>query len=408
MMRKNIADISVIVNIYNEESFLRPCVESILSQTIQPLEIILVDDGSSDKSPWICQAYADIYPHICFVSQTNKGLVSARKAGFRKARGKYVSFVDGDDWLEPEWYEKLYSAAYRSEADIVVSGHTIDLPGCARKAKNNIGAGIYSGQMLSSKIYPVMLNTGKFSQFGIYSYLWNKLFKKSVLAPCLMNVNDGIHIGEDACSVYPAMLQAEKVQVLDYYGYHYRQRTNSMVKAGCESERERKQLTILRSYLEGCFLRSDYANILLPQLSKYMLSHIVVRTDGFGVERQGVFPFSTVEKGSKVALYGAGTFGQHIYRRAQDSGMWEIAGWIDPDSEGYRALGLDVLPPDALNRISYDWLVAAFADEDVRREQIRALNLSETQLKKVAPFCMTRRIESQLLERIAERGGKNL
>lgn len=115
--------ISVIVPIYNVEAWLPQCIESLQNQTLRDLEILLVDDGSTDDGGKLADAYVRKDSRIRVIHQENAGLGPARNAGLAMARGAFVAFVDGDDWVKPDMYEKLYAAAERSGADIVVSGH---------------------------------------------------------------------------------------------------------------------------------------------------------------------------------------------------------------------------------------------------------------------------------------------
>ncbi len=103
--------VSVIVPIYNAEKYLNKCLESIIGQTYKNLEIILVDDGSSDNSPTICDAWAQIDSRIRVIHKKNGGVSSARNAGIDLAQGDYIGFVDADDWIEPNMYEVLINNA---------------------------------------------------------------------------------------------------------------------------------------------------------------------------------------------------------------------------------------------------------------------------------------------------------
>ena len=119
--------ISVIVPIYMIDRYIGICIESILNQTYQNLEIILVDDGGRDRCPEICDLYARKDNRIKVIHKSNSGLVSARKAGLQHSNGFYISYVDGDDWIGPGYIEGLYTAATTSDADMVCAGQTRDL-----------------------------------------------------------------------------------------------------------------------------------------------------------------------------------------------------------------------------------------------------------------------------------------
>ena len=116
------AKISVIVPVYNLEKYIAQCIESIIDQTYKDLEILLIDDGSVDRSWEICNLYAAREPRIKVIHKENGGVVSARKVGIAKATGKYVGFVDGDDWIEPEMYRYLENIMEKYNVSIVESG----------------------------------------------------------------------------------------------------------------------------------------------------------------------------------------------------------------------------------------------------------------------------------------------
>ena len=112
--------LSVIVPVYNAEKTLSKAIDSILSQTETEIELILVDDGSSDESLAICQSYAERDSRVIIISQENAGVSAARNAGIAAAHGVYIGFVDADDWIAPEMYERLLEEAKRTGADVVM------------------------------------------------------------------------------------------------------------------------------------------------------------------------------------------------------------------------------------------------------------------------------------------------
>lgn len=115
--------VSIIVPIYRVEKYLNTCVDSLLNQNLQDIEIILVDDGSPDKSGEIADTYAQKEKRVKVIHQSNSGLGPARNTGIKAATGEYIGFVDSDDWVKPGMYETLYETAVKENADIVVSGH---------------------------------------------------------------------------------------------------------------------------------------------------------------------------------------------------------------------------------------------------------------------------------------------
>ena len=134
--------VSVVVPIYNVEPYLKKCVESLLSQTLEDIEILLVDDGSPDRCGEIADEYAAREPRVKAFHQKNAGLGPARNTGIEHATGEYVGFVDSDDWVDSQMFERLYSAAAKCDADIVVGGHRDVVEGHVRVAKPHPLAGV--------------------------------------------------------------------------------------------------------------------------------------------------------------------------------------------------------------------------------------------------------------------------
>ena len=114
--------VSLIVPVYNGENYLKDCVDSILGQTLREIEILLVDDGSKDRTPQLCDAYAAADERVRVIHQENRGLGMARNAGLDAAEGIYVTFVDSDDYISGEMCEKMYQAAEQYQADMVLAG----------------------------------------------------------------------------------------------------------------------------------------------------------------------------------------------------------------------------------------------------------------------------------------------
>ena len=240
--------ISVIVPIYSIDKYIGICIESIIKQTYRNLEIILVDDGSPDKCPEICDLYASKDSRIKVIHKPNGGLVSARKAGLLASHGEYIGYVDGDDWIDSEFYQSLYSAITKYDADIAIAGFSRDLFSKSQPMLNSISPGFYSGEKLQD-MYEKMICNDDFFKHGITTYVWNKLFKRDVLMQKQLEVDNRITIGEDAAVVYPVLLDCKKVCITDNCDYHYRQREDSMLKTSGNFNNESIKLKLLYDHL---------------------------------------------------------------------------------------------------------------------------------------------------------------
>ncbi len=223
--------ISVIVPVYGVEKVLGRCVDSILAQTYDNLEILLVDDGSPDGCPALCDDYAGRYENVRVIHKKNGGLTSAWKEGVRHARADLIGFVDSDDWIEPDMYERLWRELDRQKADIAMAGLVFDYedPGYPpRRETNRMDRTVYDRQELM-ELYPVLLNDGGFIGRGLQPSRVTKLFRKKVVEANLELWDERVTVGEDLQMVFAAILDAEKVcTVPDYYPYHYWYNLSSM------------------------------------------------------------------------------------------------------------------------------------------------------------------------------------
>lgn len=223
--------LSIIVPIYKVEPYLHQCIDSILAQTFEDFELILVDDGSPDNCPAICDEYATLDKRIKVIHKPNGGLVSTRKAGLRVARGEYVGFVDGDDWIESDMFSSLCQAAKQYITDIIICDVIHSYPDKKIRHVQPIKPGLYDKNSMERFVYPYMLYSGIFFKFGLHPSVCNKIFRRYLLENNLYRVSETIQIGEDAACTYPCLLDANSIYIMNNrYLYYYRQIPSSITK----------------------------------------------------------------------------------------------------------------------------------------------------------------------------------
>ncbi len=353
------AKVTVIVPVYNVAGYLEQCLSSITGQTYDRLQIILVDDGSTDASGQICDRYQAQDDRIVVIHKANEGLVRARKTAVSIAAGEYVCYVDGDDWIEPDMIEGLLGDMERTEADMVVSGYYCNAGHDVWKAADRLEEGIYD----ADKIIPSMLYTGRFYEFGISQFVWAKLFRKDVLFRVQMQVDDRISCGEDVAVTYPYILQTDRLYCSDYCGYHYRQRADSMTNR--VDGKDFVGNKVLLSYLYHIFCRSAYADKLYGQLNQYAKNLLLMRQIGCLDVPGGqmvLLPFGGIGKNARVIIYGAGKLGQSIYYYLREVPSIEIVDWLDKKYLLYRKTQYCVNPPERVKAYpedSYDVILIA-------------------------------------------------
>lgn len=348
--------ISVIVPVYNAAPHLDRCIQSICGQTYRDLEIILVDDGSTDCSGEICDAYVKQDDRVKVIHKRNGGPASARQAGLDAASGELIGWSDSDDWVEPDFFSQLAAVQRETGADIVTSGLFIDIGADSRKLYDNVAPGVYTPTDLA----PRLLYSGRFFEYGIQPHMVTKIFRKRIVKESHRLADCRLNAGEDAAVVYPSLLEAEKTAVTDLCGYHYKQNPGSLSRT--EKDGEAESLRLLIEILRGVFSRREMADVLLPQLEQYKKYHYAMRC--MQAFEPGILtPYGGLPRGSRVVIYGAGVLGQQIHRYLSKyhGHDIDIVSWIDRDALHYQEAGMDVQPLAWLNGINglYDYILIA-------------------------------------------------
>lgn len=291
--------ISIIVAVYNGEKYLRQCIDSIVSQTYRNWELLLIDDGSTDDSPAICDEYAQ-QPAIIAIHQKNSGQAAARNNGLAIAKGTLISFIDCDDWLEPDMYETMVSTLETTDADIAISGYYMEYTNRQKKIQAGRELTVWESADMVKRI--LQGETG--------SYLWSMLFQREVIHEPIAN----LRCYEDHATIFKWIAHARRVAVLPDTLYHYRQLLGSSLHSndyrnGCDylsaiSERYRYIIEQRflpgwddenrRLYIRSCIkLTKDLART--PQPNR-QTRELIERVKG---ELQTLMPISRSEIGTK-------------------------------------------------------------------------------------------------------------
>lgn len=225
-MNNHIA-ISIIVPIYNAAPYLRKCLDSVINQTLQNVEIIFVDDGSTDGSSEICQEYAKKDNRIIYFKKENEGLAAARQDGIERASGEYVGFVDSDDWLELNMYERMYEAATKENADVVFCNCYFNDNGTD---VIHLEPGIYNRKRIEDEIIPRTLAglTKKGSNSVIRWSNCLRIYKMSLIKDNNISFGRNFRRSQDLQLTFETTLHAQKyVSLNDEYLYHNRTEGNA-------------------------------------------------------------------------------------------------------------------------------------------------------------------------------------
>ena len=217
---------SIIVPIYKIEAYLKECIDSVLHQDFHDWELILVDDGSPDKCPEICDEYANIDNRIKVVHKPNGGLVSARIAGAKVASGDYIVCVDGDDSIQDDYLSSLSNVVEIYSPDVIITGCTYVKSQARTKHFSSIKCGFYEREEIEKDICPSLIKDQNAK--GIEVTVWAKAYKRALYTKHQLEVSPSIIMGEDRACVIPIIYDSKSICVIDSTGYNYRAVDTSM------------------------------------------------------------------------------------------------------------------------------------------------------------------------------------
>ena len=266
---------SIIVPIYKTEKYIHQCVESILSQSFTNFEVILVDDGSPDLCPQICDNYVCKDSRIKVVHKENGGLVSARKAGLAQSVGEYIINVDSDDYIAVNHLDNIYNIINKHHSQVVMFGFNQFDENTIIPVKTLLPEGIYDGGKL--EIIKENIILGKDLSTVIYNCVWSMAIKKDIYIKYQNAVPNEIRRGEDLAVTAPLLANVETVYISDFCGYYYRNNPTSIMNVFKKDEMGR--VKILISFLSGKLSEIYFERInayLLLEYYRYLSSAISV------------------------------------------------------------------------------------------------------------------------------------
>lgn len=252
--------VSVIVPVYNVERYIEKCLETLVSQTLEDIEIIIVNDGSKDKSIEIINKFIEKFPKkIVYLEKENGGLSDARNYGIAYAKGEYIAFLDSDDYIEKDMYEQMYKIAQKEDSDMVECDFYWEYP---NKTKKDIGQVYSNKKEMLQKIRVVA---------------WNKIIKTSILEKTKIQFPKGLRY-EDVEFTYKLIPNLNKVSFLKKPCIHYIQRENSI--SNMQNERTKEIFNVLDNVIKY-YKENDYYDEYKEELeyiyARYLLCSSLLR-----------------------------------------------------------------------------------------------------------------------------------
>jgi len=388
--------LSVVIPIYNTGKYLDRCVESIITQTYRHLEIILVDDGSTDSSASKCDLYALGDSRIKVIHKKNGGLVSARKAGVRIAGGDYITHVDSDDWVEKDAYKNIVEKLQIYFPDVLTYGLTKDYEsGLFVRRRSEIAEGMYSlcdfwKEMNES------INRNYFYCQGIVVNAFTKVIKADLMKKWQEEIDDSVRYGEDNALTFWAITHLSSIYVQQECFYHYCVHKGSMNWENGEHNYGLCLRTIqnMRRAYEDCTVEAQTI-VNFIETAYYLLAIYCME---YCFERHGkLIFFPNVSKGSRGILYGKGVFSSRFLECVRKTDFMEIVENVD----GKDASRITSISPE-----TYDYVIIGIAEPNIIRDAIgklRRMGIPDTKIMHIEKERMT--IENLPSEMQAAIGG---
>lgn len=280
--------VSIILPVYNAQNHLARCVGSICAQTYRNIEIIILNDGSKDQSLPVCEEFRQKDPRILLVDKANSGVSDTRNLGLKLASGKYVEFVDSDDYLDPDFTERLVAAAEENEADFVIAPYKMVIPAGASKPEqvldkiqDELGVmsvarppevreyGFLSAGVYDKDTFALRLMDKPASYF--YSVLWNKLYRRDILTGNDIQFVSEMRWAEDLVFNLRYIQYAERFVAIDKPGYYYVQNPQSICHTQINAATiVQNKLQVFR-YYKDLYTRLGIYEEVRPQLYKFLV-----------------------------------------------------------------------------------------------------------------------------------------
>lgn len=378
--------VSVVIPVYNTERYLRRCLDSVRAQTLEDLEIICVDDGSTDSSPYILREYGEKDKRIHLIYKENGGVVSARNAGIEAAAGRYIGFVDSDDWIEPQMYENLYLHGIESKADMVSSGYFLE-GNYITVHYDDVPPGFYDDMKMDFLRENAIFNW-KTREVGVRGSLCCKLFLAEPLKRIHAQIPDKLSMSEDKMCVLSYLLDSDRVYIMKEAFYHYIIHEDSAVHT--PNPRYLEAVNAVYQYIIRLYDHPAFTKAMRTQAELYITEMLYKGINSrMGFENQNLlwldsYWLEKMPQDFRVVLYGAGELGEAYRRQMRFRKDLVFEACVDAAWEKLTGAAMQVCPPERLLELEYDAVVITIKNPQKAQEvksSLVALGISEEKIR---------------------------
>ena len=344
----NSIKISVIIPVYNVEKYIKKAIESVINQTYKNLEIILVDDGSTDNSGFICDEYANIDERITVIHKENGGIVSARKTGINLANGDYAVNLDPDDWIEATAYEQVVKIIEERHPDIIAYGMKKEFNGFIESQPIQLAEGQYN----QNEFWIAFCN--KVSKYPFYEQpidmpQCDKVVKTELFKKHQSNCNEALKKNVDDAVIFPMLLDMKSIYIESRCWYHYCVRKTSILWQTKKDDDIRYKMLAL--HLIDAYKRYNKMGVCSKEFLLYKLVYhmmLDIPDTLFEMEQCKIYP--QIKKSNNIVIYGKGVFANRFIENIRMSNYCNIVENVDSnDVEKLKNIDVD----------KYDYIVIA-------------------------------------------------
>lgn len=351
----NNCKISVIITIYNMEQYLDKCIQSVINQTYKNLELIFVNDGSTDESIDICDKYSALDTRVVIINKKNEGLVRARISGIKQATGDYITFVDADDWLDSNAYELIVNRM--DNEDMISYGLLEDYTFKSVEKYDWIDEGVYKENDIKNAVLPGIFADNYFFGFNILPNLVCKFIKRDILCNCINKVSPDVAIGEDLDFVVQSLNLTRSLRVIKICPYHYVQREKSMVRTSVSDK------AVIGLYRDLMAIESDINEAdWKKQVCTYMSFILQLKKMNLFINNASFF---YKLKNKKIVVYGAGNYGQAFVETVSDELHAVVLAVADSNWKNIKWNAEKIIAPEDIVNIDFDMVYIAILNEKV-------------------------------------------
>lgn len=361
--------LTIIVPLYNQEKYIKQCIESIMNQSYKNIDILIVDDGSTDSSYDICDKLAKQDNRISIIRQKNKGLSRAREAGINYAKTDYITFVDADDFILPRAYA-FAEKAIQKNIDMIffeISRYMNDND--IKREYHTLEEGYYDKVRIEQQVYPKLIWNFFRNTPGLECSLCVRIVKKELMKQIYELLdNKGFYYGEDLAITYPLYTKIKNMQVISQSFYMHRQRSDtvaSYITNDTFFDEASRLYKHLLNYFRPYFGKAEFKK-QIEYFYMYSVNLRKIKYQDYHFERQFLFPFNRVEKGKSLVLYGAGMVGKSYYSQITKLNYCKDILWVDKNADAIADNRVHKIT--SIHNVFFDYILIAIENENMCRQ----------------------------------------